>query len=75
MKALNKRDDVDFVIPWRGHIRFRLDEGIHVGAGYYGKLKVPYVALLGESRYSWEQDGCFLEGMQGREFLFPGGEY
>ena len=53
VNALNKRDDVDF------------DEGIHVGAGYYGKAEGALRGLVGESRYSWERDGCFLEGIRG----------
>ena len=47
------------------YIRFRLDEGVPVGAGYYGKAEGALRGLVGESRYSRKRDGCFPEGIRG----------
>lgn len=66
VKALNKRDDVDFVIHGGDISDFRLDEGVPVGAGYYGKAEGALRGLARESRYSRERDGCFPEGVRGK---------
>ena len=67
VNALNKRDDVDFVIHGGGISDF--------GTGYYGKAEGALRGLARESRYSRERDGRFPEGIREREFLLPGGEY
>lgn len=77
VKALNKRDDSGLRDPQGGDISdFGLTKEFLWVRDIMGKLKVPYVALLGNHDILRERDGCFPEGGTGKEeFLFQGGEY
>ena len=75
VKALNNRDDVDFVIHGGDISDFGLTKEFPLGAGHHGKTESALRGPAREPRHPRQRDGRVPESLRGRKLLLPGGEH